>query len=85
MIDNAAPRETHLGSAIPSQRTDGQPTGSGRIGAHRVDGPRATGDLISNDPIRDAAAEPNSDPADRRVAHRRSVEWARQRVGHRFG
>ena len=42
MIDNAAPRETHLGSAIPQQRTDGQPGGSERVGAHRLDGPRAT-------------------------------------------
>ena len=39
MIDNAAPRESHLGSAIPSQRTDGQTTGSERAGAHRLDGP----------------------------------------------
>ena len=48
MIDNAAPRETHLGSAIPHQRTEGiqqnegQTGGSERVGAHRLDGPRAT-------------------------------------------
>lgn len=48
MIDNAAPRETHLGSAIPHQRTEGnqrnedQTSGSERVGAHRLDGPRAT-------------------------------------------
>ena len=41
MIDNAAPRESHLGSAIPSQRTDGHTTGSERAGAHRLDEPRA--------------------------------------------
>ena len=41
MIDNAAPRESHLGSAIPSQRTDDQTTGSERTGAHRLDGARA--------------------------------------------
>ncbi len=42
MIDNAAPRESHLGSAIPSQRTDDQTTGSERAGAHRLDGARAS-------------------------------------------
>jgi hypothetical protein len=41
VIDNAAPRETHLGSAIPHPRTDGQPSESERVGAHRLDGPRA--------------------------------------------
>jgi hypothetical protein len=40
VIDNAAPRESHLGSAIPHQRTDGQTTGSERTGAHRLDSPR---------------------------------------------
>jgi hypothetical protein len=42
VIDNAAPRETHLDSAIPQQRTEGQTSGSERVGAHRLDGPRAT-------------------------------------------
>jgi hypothetical protein len=42
VIDNAAPRESRLGSAIPSQRTDGESTGSERAGAHRLDGPRAS-------------------------------------------
>ena len=60
MIDNAAPRESNLGSAIPHQRTDGQTTGSERTGAHRLydarasdahitgsDGPRVTGTGIA--------------------------------------
>jgi len=47
VIDNAAPRESHLGSAIPNQRTDGQPSGSERVGAHRIDGPHATDTQIA--------------------------------------
>jgi hypothetical protein len=47
VIDNAAPRDTHLGSAIPSQRTDGEPIGSERVGAHRVDSPRVAEDPLS--------------------------------------
>jgi len=47
VIDNAAPRESHLGSAIPSQRTDGQTTGSERAGAHRLDRPRANDSHIT--------------------------------------
>lgn len=54
MIDNAAPRDTHLGSAIPSQRADGHPIGSERVGAHRVDGP-----WIADDPL----SEPENAPA----------------------
>jgi hypothetical protein len=53
VIDNAAPRDTHLGSAIPSQRADGQPIGSERVGAHRVDGPR-----VADDPLGESANTP---------------------------
>jgi hypothetical protein len=50
VIDNAAPRESHLGSAIPHQRTDGQTTGSERAGAHRLDSPPPTdADITGSD------------------------------------